>query len=57
MQEHEAMKSAAVQIEPAEPGPMKPNQAPLAGDIVHQCGVGSFPASDPPSWWAQAGSS
>jgi Aconitase C-terminal domain len=23
-----------------------------ADDIVHECGLGSFPASDPPSWWA-----
>jgi hypothetical protein len=22
-----------------------------ADDIVHLCGLGSFPASDPPSWW------
>lgn len=29
----------------------------LADDIVHQCGLGSFPASDPPSWWAQVGMS
>jgi hypothetical protein len=20
-------------------------------DVVHVCGLGSFPASDPPSWW------
>lgn len=26
-----------------------------AADIVHECGLGSFPASDPPSWWAHAG--
>jgi hypothetical protein len=24
----------------------------LAEDIVHECGLASFPASDPPSWWA-----
>jgi hypothetical protein len=24
----------------------------LPEDIVHECGLGSFPASDPPSWWA-----
>jgi hypothetical protein len=24
----------------------------LAEDIVLECGLGSFPASDPPSWWA-----
>jgi len=29
-----------------------PNEPALAEDIVDECGVGSFPASDPPSWWA-----
>jgi hypothetical protein len=28
------------------------DQAPNKHDIVHECGLGSFPASDPPSWWA-----
>jgi hypothetical protein len=54
VQEHEATRAAAAQIEPAEPGPPVLNETPPADDIVHQCGLGSFPASDPPSWWAQA---
>jgi hypothetical protein len=32
------------------PGPDEP--APESQDIVHECGLASFPASDPPSWWA-----
>jgi hypothetical protein len=30
------------------------NEPALAEDIVDECGFGSFPASDPPSWWARA---
>jgi hypothetical protein len=55
VQERGTLRSAAVQIESAEPEPPVLNETPLAGDIVHQCGLGSFPASDPPSLWAQAG--
>jgi hypothetical protein len=55
VQEHETLRSAAVQIGLAELEPPVLNETPLADDIVHQCGLGSFPASDPPSWWAQAG--
>jgi hypothetical protein len=32
--------------------PVLNDQAPTKHDIVHECGLGSFPASDPPSWWA-----
>lgn len=55
--EREAMRPAAAQIEPAEAEPPVLNEPALDDDIVHQCGLESFPASDPPSWWAQAGSS
>ena len=42
-------------IQPPQPGPRVLNEPALADDIVDECGLGSFPASDPPSWWAQAG--
>jgi uncharacterized protein YeaO (DUF488 family) len=45
---------AAGQIQPAKPGPPVLDEPAPADDIVHLCGLGSFPASDPPSWWAQA---
>jgi hypothetical protein len=32
--------------------PVPDEPAPEAQDIVHECGLASFPASDPPSWWA-----
>jgi hypothetical protein len=54
VQEREELR-AAVQIGPVELEPPELKETPLADDIVHQCGLGSFPASDPPSWWAQAG--
>ena len=53
VQEREAIRSAPVQTEPAELQPPVLNEPALDGDVVHQCGLGSFPASDPPSWWAQ----
>jgi hypothetical protein len=43
------MTVAAAQVE-LEP-PVLDDPA-LAEDIVDACGTGSFPASDPPSWWA-----
>jgi hypothetical protein len=54
VQEHEAITSAPVQTEPAGLQTPVPNEPALTDDLVHQCGLGSFPASDPPSWWAQA---
>jgi hypothetical protein len=36
----------------AEVEPPVLDEPALAEDIVHECGLGSFPASDPPSWWA-----
>ena len=51
------MESAAVPIEPVELQPPAPDEpapdepALAADDIVDVCGLGSFPASDPPSWW------
>lgn len=39
----------------AELEPPGLDEPALADDIVHECGLGSFPASDPPSWWAHAG--
>jgi len=35
----------------AELEPPVLDESALAEDIVHECGLGSFPASDPPSWW------
>lgn len=32
--------------------PVLDDQAASKDDIIHECGLGSFPASDPPSWWA-----
>jgi hypothetical protein len=48
------MTSVPVQIEPVELKPPVLDEPASADDIVHECGLGSFPASDPPSWWAAA---
>jgi hypothetical protein len=47
------MESSGVPIEAVETeSPALDEPALAADDIVHECGLGSFPASDPPSWWA-----
>jgi hypothetical protein len=43
------MTTAATQVE-LEPQVL--DEPALEEDIVEECGLGSFPASDPPSWWA-----
>jgi hypothetical protein len=46
------MESSGVPIEAVESeSPALDDPAPTDHDIVHECGLGSFPASDPPSWW------
>ena len=50
------MRPAVVQVEPTELEPFVQSEPAMADDVVHLCGLGSFPASDPPSWWAEAGS-
>jgi hypothetical protein len=48
-----AMESSGVPAEAVESeSPALDEPALAADDIVHECGLGSFPASDPPSWWA-----
>lgn len=42
-----AIPMAPVQFEP----PLLEEPALAEDDIVDVCGLGSFPASDPPSWW------
>jgi hypothetical protein len=43
------MTTAATQVDLEPPMLDEPT---LAEDIVDECGLGPFPASDPPSWWA-----
>jgi hypothetical protein len=44
---------ASAQIDPIRlESPVLSDPAPTDYDVVHECGLGSFPASDPPSWWA-----
>jgi hypothetical protein len=43
------MTTAATQVD-LEPPVL--DEPALAEDIVDECGLGPFPASDPPSWWA-----
>ena len=50
------MSSPEIHTEAAQLEPPVPSEPVPTGDIVHECGLGSFPASDPPSWWAQADS-
>lgn len=46
------MTAMARLIEPVEPeAPMPDEPAQATDDIVYECGLASFPASDPPSWW------
>jgi hypothetical protein len=46
------MESSGVTIEAVESESPALDEPALAEDIVEECGLGSFPASDPPSWWA-----
>jgi hypothetical protein len=47
------MTAAPAQIDRIElESPVLTDPASTDHDIVHECGLGSFPASDPPSWWA-----
>ena len=50
------MAAAPVQIDRSKREPPVPDgPAPSDTDIVLESGLESFPASDPPSWWAGAG--
>ncbi len=50
------MTGAPVQMDRTKREPqVSDDGAPSDTDIVYESGLESFPASDPPSWWAGAG--